>query len=78
MTADQITPGSWVRFDRHERWWFVTAARHTPLNEREPQTTGFVQYDAAAWPEGRPSFGGFADHRETCRIVTVTPEAVAA
>lgn len=70
-TADQITPGCWVRFPSWEQWRRVTAARHTPFDPSEPRTTGFVQYDA-------PGFGGYAEHTWPCRIVTVTPEVVAA
>ena len=70
-TAADIQAGVWVRFPDWGQWRRVTAARHTPFDPAEPCTTGFVQYDC-------PGFGGFADHRETCRIVTVTPEAVAA
>lgn len=69
-TAEHITPGSWVRFPHWEQWRHVTAARHTPLNPAEPQTTGFVQYDC-------PGFGGFSEHDRQCRVITITPEQVA-
>lgn len=74
-TAADIRPGSWVRMDRWDaEWWYVHAARHTPFVPDEPQTTGFVQYDAAQWPTGGRTLGGFAVHDDTCRIVTVTPQ----
>lgn len=79
-TAADIRPGSWVRFDRWDDgvWWYVLAARHTTFSPSEPRTTGFVQYDARSGPTGGFTYGGYADHREPCRIVTVTPEEVTA
>lgn len=76
-TAADIRPGVWVRFERSEVWRFVQRARHTWLSPDEPGTTGYVQYDASRWPGMRVTFGGFAAHDEPCRIVTVTPQAVA-
>jgi len=69
MIAADITPGSWVRFDRRDdRWRRVDAVR---------PGDGTVTYDAHLWPGGRP-FYGFAGADEPCRIVTVSPRAVVA
>ena len=79
-TAADIQPGQWVRFDRwdggHE-WLYVIAVRHTEFSDSEPRTTGFVQYDAASGPHGGFVYGGFAAHTEQCRVVTISPLAVA-
>lgn len=78
MTAADITAGAWVRFPSWEQWRYVQAARHTPFTESEPRGSGFVQYDASDRPDGRCTFGGFAEHGWPCRVVTVSPRAVAA
>ena len=75
-TAADITAGAWVRFPDWEQWRYVQAARHTPFRPDEPRGTGYVHYDAADTPQGRPVFYGMADHNQPCRIVTITPQAV--
>lgn len=77
-TAAALEAGVWVRFDRWDDglWRYVHAARHSPLSAFSSRTDGFVQYEAADWPNGPIDFGGFAVHDEPCRLIRVTPEAV--
>ena len=77
-TAADVRPGSWVRFSHWEQWRYVQAARHTPFRPEEPRGSGYLHYDAADTPQGRPVFYGFADHHEPCHVVRVTPQAVTA